>query len=137
MDTYRSPARIADGKLDIDRDRFKAALASMGDGPVVLTVDRKKPKRSVEANNFYFGVIVKAICVETGQDKESVHEALKRECNAQHVEMVNKATGEVYEMWVGGSTAGLNVGEYSAYVERCRAWAGQFLGIVIDPDAVN
>jgi hypothetical protein len=78
-------------------------------------------------------VVVKMVATETGQDVESVHEFLKRECNAQHVEMTNKATGEVYEAWVGGSTSALNVGDFYSYVERCRAWAGQFLGLSI-PD---
>ncbi len=133
MDSYRATGRITGGALDVDRERLKAAIASMGDGPVVLTVARQKSKRSIQANSYYFGVVVKLIADETGQDAESVHEFLKRECHAQHVEMVNKATGEVYETWIGASTAVLNVGEFQAYVERCRAWAGQFLGLVI-PD---
>lgn len=133
MDSYQTAARVADGKLDLDRDRLKSALAAMKDGPVTLTIERKKPKRSIEANAYYWSVVVKLIAEDTGQDTESVHEFLKREANAQHVEMVNKATGEVYESWVGGSTAALNVGDFYAYVERCRAWAGQFLGLVI-PD---
>jgi len=135
MDSYRSPARVLAGKLDLDRDRLKAALASMGDGPVVITVARQKSKRSLQACAYYFGVVVKAIAEETGQDPESVHEFLKREVNAEHVQMVNKSTGEVYESWIGGSTAGMNVGDYFAFVERARAWAGQFLGLSIpDPD---
>lgn len=135
MDSYRTPARIEVGKLDIDRDRLKSALASMGDGPVVVTIARQKSKRSIHANAYYWGVVVKMISDETGQDTESVHEFLKREVNAQHVEMVNKATGEVYEAWVGGSTADLNVGDFFSFVERARAWAGQFLGLEI-PDPV-
>lgn len=135
MDSYRAPARVADGRLDLDRDRLKAALATMGDGPVVVTVARQKSKRSIDANAYYHAVVVKLIAVETGQDPESVHEFLKRECNAQHVEIVNKGTGEVYETWIGASTAVLNVGDFYSYVERCRAWAGQFLGLVIpDPE---
>ncbi len=133
MDSYRTPARVADGKLDLDRARLKSALASMGDGPVVLTIARQKSKRSIQANAYYWSVVVKMIADETGQDAESVHEFLKREANAQHVEMVNKATGEVYEAWIGASTAVLNVGDFYSYVERCRAWAGQFLGLEI-PD---
>lgn len=135
MDSYRSLARVSAGKLDLDRDRLKAALASMGDGPVVLTIAKQKSKRSQQANAYYWSVVVKMIADETGQDTESVHEFLKREVNAQHVEMVNKATGEVYEAWVGGSTAALNVGDFYSFVERSRAWAGQFLGLEI-PDPV-
>jgi hypothetical protein len=135
MDSYRATGRVAGGKLDLDRARLKSALASMGDGPVVVTVARQKSKRSIQANAYYHGVVVKMIANETGQDPESVHEFLKREVNAQHVEMVNKATGEVYESWVGGSTSDLNVGDFYAFVERARAWAGQFLGLEI-PDPV-
>lgn len=133
MDRYQAPGSVKAGVLDVNRGRLKAALAGMGDGPIVLTVERKKAKRSLVANAYYFGVVIRMITEETGEDAESVHEFLKRECNAQRVEMVNKQTGEVYESWVGGSTAGLNVNDFYSYVERARAWAGQFLGLSI-PD---
>jgi hypothetical protein len=35
--------------------------------------------RSTEANRFYWGVVVRAICEETGSDPESAHYGLKRE----------------------------------------------------------
>jgi hypothetical protein len=132
MDSYRTAARVTDGKLDLDRARLSAALASMKDGPVEVTVERKRSTRTVQQNRFYFKTIVEAIAIETGQDRESVHEALKRECNAKHVEMVNKATGEVFETWIGASTTSLNTSDFSSYIERCRAFAAQFFGLTFE-----
>jgi hypothetical protein len=107
----------------------------MRDGAVVVTIQRKRPSRTVNQNAYYWAVVVKAIADETGQDMESVHEFLKREANAQRVEMANKTTGEMFDAWIGGSTANLNVNDFYDYVERCRAWAGTFLGLEIpDPD---
>jgi hypothetical protein len=132
MDSYRTPAQVANGALDLDRDRLRAALAVMKDGPVTVTIERKRSTRSVQQNRFYFKTIVEAIAIETGQDRESVHEALKRECNAKHVEMANKTTGEVFETWIGASTAALNTADFSAYIERCRAFAAQFFGLTFE-----
>jgi len=136
MDTYRAPGRVVDGKLTVNQTRLRAALAAMKDGDVVVTVQRKRPSRTVNQNAYYWGVVIKAISDETGQGLESIHEFLKRECNAQHVEMTNRTTGEQYDAWIGGSTASLNVNDFYDYVERCRAWAGTFLGLTIpDPES--
>lgn len=135
MDRYRAPGRVQDGKLTVNQGRLRAALAAMKDGDVVVTVQRKRPSRTVNQNAYYWGVVLKAIADETGQDIESIHEAMKRECNAVRVEMANRSTGEMFDAWVGGSTASLNVNDFYDYVERCRAWAGTFLGLEIpDPD---
>ncbi len=135
MDRYRAPGSIVGGVLDVHKARLRAALGAMRDGPVVITIERKKPSRTVNQNAYYHGVVVKLIADETGQDAESVHEFLKRECNAACVTFTNKRSGEEYETWVGQSTAALNVNEFYDYVERCRAWAGTFLGLELpDPE---
>jgi hypothetical protein len=134
MDRYRAPGAVTGGTLDVNKARLKAALGAMSDGPVVLTIERKKATRTVNQNAYYHAVVVATIAKETEQDPESVHEALKRECNAQCVTMRTK-DGETYDMWVGKSTSGLNVNDFSDYVERCRAFAATFLGLEIpDPD---
>lgn len=136
MDSYRAPGSVKAGALEVNKARLKAALAAMSDGPVVLTIERKKAKRSVQASAYYFAVVVKGIADATGQDSESVHEFLKRECNAHRVEMTNRETGEVFETWVGRSSANLNVNDFYDFVERCRAWAGTFLGLELpDPES--
>ena len=136
MDTYRAPGQVVEGRLQVNQTRLRAALAVMHDGPVVVTVQRKRPSRTITQNAYYWAVVVKTIADETGQDGESVHEFLKRECNAQLVAMTNRTTGEHFDAWIGGSTASLNVNDFSDYVERCRAWAGMFLGVTIpDPES--
>ncbi len=134
MDTYRALGQLKDGQLEVNKGRLKAALAAMGTGPVVVTIERKRPSRTIQQNAYYHGVVVAMIAKHTSQDPYSTHEALKRECNAQCV-VFETPDGTVYETWVGKSTASLNVNDFSDYVERCRAWAGTFLGLEIpDPD---
>ncbi len=132
MDSYRAPGSVKGGVLDVNKGRLKAALAAMSDGPVVITIERKRPSRTIQQNAYYHGVVVTMIAKHTSQDPRSTHEALKRECNAQCV-VFETPDGTVYETWVGQSTATLNVNDFSDYVERCRAWAGTFLGLEI-PD---
>jgi hypothetical protein len=133
MDSYRAPGSVTGGALEVNKARLRAALGAMSDGPVVVTIERKKAKRSVQANAYYWAVVVKGITDATGQDGESIHEFLRRECNAMRVELTNRNGGEVYETWVGKSTSALNVNDFYDYVERCRAWAGTFLGLEL-PD---
>lgn len=46
---------------------------------VELHKDPTPNTRSTESNRYYWGVVVRAICEETGSDPESCHYGLKRE----------------------------------------------------------
>lgn len=60
-----------------NRERF---LRRAGKDVFVDVHDQPAPGlRSLDANRFYFGVVIKAICAETGNDPLSVHWGLKRE----------------------------------------------------------
>jgi hypothetical protein len=136
VDEVVAIGRVEGGKLALrSRDHLAQGIRRMSDGPVVVRVKRKKATRTERQNAYYHAVVVEMIADFTGHDVDEVHEFLKKECNGRHVEIVDKRSGVVREEHVGMSTASLNVNEFYDYVERCRAWAGQFLGLVI-PDPI-
>jgi hypothetical protein len=101
---------------------------------VDITIAVREESRRKKQNNYYRGVVVKWIANETGQHADSVHEWLKLEHNATTIEMLDKRTGEVTEQKVPRSTVKLNVQEFCDYVDKCKLWAAEFLGIIV-PEA--
>lgn len=136
VDEVVALGRVEGGRLALDsRDYLTERIRAMSDGPVVVQVKRRKARRTEQANAYYWAVVINLIAKETEQDTDSIHEFLKREFNGRVVEIADKRSGEIREERVGLSTAALTVNEFYEYVERCRSWAGQFLGLVI-PDPI-
>lgn len=124
---------IKDGKLSLaNRKRFEQEIAGCKDGPVELII-KKKNRRSLLQNNFYWAVVVQEVrlgLLEIGyrMTNEETHYFLKQKFNP--VEIPN-AEGEAIQ--VPGSTTTLNKSEFSEYVERIAQWASEYLGVVIPP----
>jgi hypothetical protein len=87
--------------------------------------------RSSEANRFYWGVVVRAICEETGSDPESAHYGLKREAvrlgvlDPQYILL----GGEMLETEPSTVT---DVEAFSRYVSWVVDWARTKLGVHIE-----
>jgi hypothetical protein len=101
-------------------------------GSSVEIIIRKKNRRSNQQSRYYWGVVVKEVqlaLIDLGNpfDPETVHEFLKDKFNKK--EIVGPG-GEVLD-YFGSSTATLNAGEFSEYVERIAMWASEMLGITI------
>jgi hypothetical protein len=129
MDRYEGLGIVRHGELAFDRDRMARALADMPDGVVTVSVERRRANRSTQANRFYWKTLVERIAMHTEQDRESIHEALKLRCNPILIEVADPSTGEIRELWVGGSTRKLDTAAFSAYIERCRVFAAEFFGM--------
>ena len=84
----------------------------------------KKKVRSLDQNAYYWGVVIELMSDETGFTTEEMHEALK-----QKFLMIEKNG-----MKFPRSTSSLTTGEFSEYVEKCKMFAAEWLGIFI-PDA--
>jgi hypothetical protein len=131
------PAQVYHGVMEkgkLRADLFLEALRSI-EGPVRLTVERDRPKRSSPQNRYYHGVVLHLIWKgmrDMGAEvsKAEVHEYLKMRFNA--VELVNEGTAEVIAL--PGSTTKLDTGDFSAYVDRCVRFAQEFLNVTI-PEA--
>lgn len=60
-----------------NRERF---MRRAGKDVYIEVHDQPAPGlRSLDANRYYFGVVIRAICAETGNDPLTVHWAMKRE----------------------------------------------------------
>lgn len=114
--------KVKDGKVEFPVDHE--------DGTELLVqAERVPPRRSLRANRYYFGAIVRAICEKTGHSREDVHEYLKQELNPK--EFPDLKTGEVKT--IGGSTRQMTSQEFSDFTTKAAEiaeWVGAEIGTV-------
>jgi hypothetical protein len=132
------PARVEDsGGIRVDnRPAFDRAMKTLVGTRVVVQIEREQNARSWQQLKYHWGLVLKMIADETGQDTEAIHDdACERFLTTRHVVYLNRQTGEVEERDVHRRTTGLTAKEFAEFVDRVRQWAGEWLGIVIpDPD---
>jgi hypothetical protein len=120
---------IKDGRAHVsmsNRDRFDSYIQNEfkeGDR-IWISVGRLSDKkiRSVEANNYYWGVVVHMLSLETGYEKDEMHEALK-------LKFLQWEPLEGIPTTV--STSKLSSDQFAEYVERIKRWAAIDLGVYI------
>lgn len=99
--------------------------------PFKVAIQDIYPVRSLEFNNYYWGVVLKTISDYSGHAPEEIHEAYKRLFNLKQEFEFNAQT----KMWeivtAVGSTAELDQKEFAAYVSKVRADAEVDMGISI------
>lgn len=139
MHTIETHGRIEGGKLTItNRRRFEEDVRECKDCEVVITV-RKWGRRSNQQNRYYWGVVVQEIKLRLKTlghrlTIEEVHNFLKEKFLPVHL---LDGEGTILAT-IPGSTATMNKGEFSEYVDQVREWAAQTLEISIpDPGASN
>jgi hypothetical protein len=128
-------ATLEDGKVKLtahSRLKFDEYIASLKEGDrLYLTVGKLSDKkiRSVEANNYYWGVIVHILALEIGYDKEDMHEALRHKfLQWEGVEGIPTCV----------TTTKLSTDQFWQYCEMIRRWAATDLGIYIpDPNEID
>jgi hypothetical protein len=71
-------------------------------------------------------------CSSTGHDPEQIHELLRQMFSPSwHFTMPLKDSGKWLEVAIPTSTTRLDTLEFTEYVEKCRMWANEFLGLNI------
>lgn len=134
--TAEIPVDVIHGKLHVSpsaRTALQDAILTWPDGAATLTVAREQVTRSVQANNYYWAVLVKALATHTGYTPEETHEHLKIQFLPKDVAL-RTGTGEVIAAFViGGSTRELSIAEFGDYVDRIRQWAFEWLNVDIPP----
>lgn len=107
--------------------KFRKEVAQLfGGRSIEITVTKKKKKRSVRQNSYYW-LLVTMISDHTGFTKEEVHAILKQ--RFLKVERVNEVTGAIYEYV--RSTTELSTVEYEDYLEDVRRFASEEFGIYL------
>jgi hypothetical protein len=104
-------------------------LQCFPDSELVITVEKKKNKRSLRANSYYWIIVgeVRTILIDAGNAGitiEDVHGFLKLKFNPR---VVCNGDGEILE--IGSTTTTLSKGEFAEYITRIKAWIFEFFGV--------
>ena len=99
---------------------------------IQITVERKRKKRSLMQNAYYWGVVVPIVqqgLIDAGYKvgKEQTHDFLKT--TFHKCELVNENTGEVLP--TVGSTSGMSTVVMMEYFADIGRWAAEFLNVEI------
>jgi len=124
---------IKNGKVIFDEPELITLRTHSLEGKrVFVTMEIDKAERSVPQNNYYWGVVIKLLEEETGQDKESLHEIIKEKFLTSWV----KINGHEEKMIK--STTELNTKEFEEVMRKVRMWASEFLGVYIpEPNEIQ
>lgn len=127
---------VEKGKLKIDNQtEFLAYLCSLK-GNVQVSVGRRRKPRSIQENNYYFGVVVKTIGDEIGEAPQRTHELLKSLFLKEITYKTIRNKPERFERIK--STTELSTVEMEVYLEEIRRWAAEFLNVSIpEPNQVE
>lgn len=126
-------AHKVDGKLKLyDKNGFSEYVSALPNDNLELILRVAKSRRSLNQNSYYWGVVVKILSDETGNDPESIHEFIKLKFNPKFVTVGNE------QALIGGSTANLSTKDFEEKMEEIRAWAAIELNINIpEPNEVS
>jgi hypothetical protein len=120
---------VENGKLKIlDIDKYNGYLMTLS-GPVDIRISKERKPRSLNQNNYYFGVLVKMISDHTGHSEYETHEILKVMFLPERIELQTKK-GIEYKT-IGKSTTTLSTGQMEEYNTKIREWASINLGLYI------
>lgn len=97
---------------------------------------KKRATRSLQANAYYWGVVVHELSEHTGYSPDEMHDFLKAKFIPKRLAVV-KGNGLICEERViGGSTAKMNTNEFYEYCASIKQWAAETLDVVIpDPES--
>jgi len=89
--------------------------------PLKVACQSIYPGRSVDANDYLWGVVYDIIAEETGQDKESVHEGYKRRFNFKRDFIYNRKKNQYEIVTKTQSTTKMDSLEFWEYIMKVRA----------------
>lgn len=131
--------KTSEGKLKIiHRGLFDSAIQSLGEAEVIITIEKKRRKRSNPQNSYYRGVVLPLVLrglrdagFENYRSEEQAHDLLKY--RFLKVNEVN-GNGETFERIK--STTELTTSEMMDYIAEIQQFASEYLGVFI-PDPTN
>jgi hypothetical protein len=99
--------------------------------PFKVALQEVYPVRSIESNDYYWGIVVTPVANETGQDPQEVHDAWKIKFNFKYDLRYNRKTKKMQWYIGAASTTGLDDREIWEYIMKCRADAELELHLTI------
>ena len=123
--------RVKDGKMTVtQRPLMDAYLASLPDGPVTVAIERPYNRRSSEQNAYYWGVVIRCCSLATGHSSKELHDIFRAALLPMRVAEFG---GKKVEL--PAQTHTMSTAEFSAYIDQCRQFAAETVGVPI-PDPV-
>ena len=105
-------------------DLFNLHISRFDGKDVEVIVRPARSKRSLDANKFYWGIVVELAARHFGYTKAEMHEIFKSMFNSEVIHFQKK------EVKIVKSTASLSVKRFSEYVDRCIRFCAEE-GIII------
>ncbi len=124
----RISGKIENGQIIV----WNKSILKQYEGQMIdVWIDKQRKNRTLSQNAYYWGVIVPLICEEWGEDKNTVHDYLKKRF-LSYRKVIKTPKGEKMVELIG-STAKLNTSEFTDFNEKVKMWASQNLNCYI-PD---
>ena len=124
---------VKDGVLATNRKYISDVVKTFEGANIIITIEKRKKKRSNNQNAFYFGIVIPimqdAFKDAWGENYSAieVHEALKAKyC---YKEQINESTGEILQ--IPSSTTNLSTIEWEEYIDKIRAFALEWFNTVL------
>ncbi len=102
-------------------EKVREYLKGLEGKRIDVTVKRERSQRSINQNNYYFGVVCKVLGDYFGYEVDEMHEALK-------LKFLQVGPCDVPTI---KSTTKLNTTEFEDYLERIRRWAATEYSVVV------
>ena len=143
MKEFSLIGKLHEGKLDLNRSEFSEGLLELGNGQVLITIEKIAKTRSAMQNAYYWGVVLPKIAqgfIANGNKlnpKDSEHLTLvhlflkKRFLGEISVEITNSFTGEVETVTKIAKSRDMTKSEFEAYLHECRMFASEYFNIEI------
>ena len=117
---------------------FKKAFIYFEGKNIKITIEKVNRTRSLNQNDYYWGVIVAMITNEFRElgnelDSQETHEFLRYKFLKVQKELINNETGEIETINLIRSTTKISTIEFEEYCESCRRFAVETLTLNI-PD---
>lgn len=105
--------------------KYAKRLLEETNKPIVVVVSKKKQKRSINQNSYYWGVVLKLIGDELGYFVEDMHKTFA----TMFLKQIIKIGDEEIETYK--STTKLKTDEFEEYLQKIRMFASSELDIII------
>lgn len=112
------------GELVLDQKYLRTMLAARFAGKKLMArFQLLTPKRSLAANNYYWGCLVEAISDYTGYSKLETHELLKSMFATEPYFVANEKTGEIIEVKTTILTRFMDKARFAQFIDDCEMFA--------------
>lgn len=113
---------IKDGKIQfVEPSKFKAHCSKFEGKEIAVTISRWTKPRSDNQNRYYWGVVLKIIGDEVGDDYESIHRSLTALFLTDRSNKLPKVK----------STTELDTAKFEEYLTKVRQWSSMELHVYI------